>query len=413
MPAGTIALTNNSAAVTGTGTSFTSELKANDFVVVVIGGVTYTLGVKSVESATALTLITAYGGATTSGLSWTPVPNATLVGITAQVAADVAKAIRGLNLDKANWQQVFTGTGNITVNLPDSTSFTGPAWGGIANSLNNKANLVNDVVEVSHGGTGQKTLSGVMTWLGLGDAAFKNTGTTSGTLAAGNDARLLTVAGKTGGLVTTPLFAQDAVAAQRLLNVGNNTFLGGALQSRLTGNDVRYFESYLQNGNPLEQYFVLRGDNTNVFTWRFQFGGNAIATTGQWINGGSDIRIKKDFKPIDDPRAKLRAIRAGTWKYDYEGAKGKFGIGVIANDIAEIYPSAVYHTGDRVLEDGTQVPDALSVEAGDSGVTPALHHANLLLLTDEVEELQQENDKLKAVIAELQARMKAIDGLDA
>jgi len=139
MPAGTIALTNNSAAVTGTGTSFTSELKANDFVVVVVGGVTYTLGVKSVESATALTLITAYGGATVSGLSWTPVPNATLVGITAQVAADVAKAIRGLNLDKANWQQIFSGAGNVTVTLPDGTSWNGPGWSYMASQYDNKA----------------------------------------------------------------------------------------------------------------------------------------------------------------------------------------------------------------------------------------------------------------------------------
>lgn len=128
MPAGTIALTNNSATVTGTGTAFNSELKANDFLVVVAGGVTYTLGVKSVESATGLTLTTNYTGPTMSGLAWTGVPNATLVGITAQVAADVARAIRGLNADKANWQQVFSENRNITVRLPDGSEFTGPSW---------------------------------------------------------------------------------------------------------------------------------------------------------------------------------------------------------------------------------------------------------------------------------------------
>ena len=148
MPAGTIALTNNSAVVTGTGTSFTSELKANDFVVVVVGGVTYTLGVKSVESATALTLIAAYGGATISGLSWTPVPNATLVGITAQVAADVAKAIRGLNLDKANWQQIFSSTGNVTVSLPDGSQFSGPGWNYMANQYSNKTDKSQNLVDL-------------------------------------------------------------------------------------------------------------------------------------------------------------------------------------------------------------------------------------------------------------------------
>ncbi|YCH28952.1 hypothetical protein M1D48_12115 [Erwinia sp. D4-22] len=128
MPAGTIKLTNNSATVTGTGTSFTTELTANDFLVVVSGGVTYTLAVSSVDSDTMLTLNTAYTGPTSAELAWRPVPNATLVGITAQVAADVAKAIRGLNADKANWQQVFSENSAITVRLPDGSAFTGPSW---------------------------------------------------------------------------------------------------------------------------------------------------------------------------------------------------------------------------------------------------------------------------------------------
>nr|WP_261766352.1 hypothetical protein [Pantoea agglomerans] len=138
MPAGTIALTNNSTAVNGSGTSFTTELKANDFIVAVVGGITYTLGVQSVNSATGVTLITAYNGPNASGVAWTAVPNAALVGITAQVAADVAKAIRGLNLDKANWQQVYYGSGNITVTLPDGSQYSGPSWNSLTTSLSNK-----------------------------------------------------------------------------------------------------------------------------------------------------------------------------------------------------------------------------------------------------------------------------------
>lgn len=128
MPAGTIVLTNKSAAVTGSGTAFSNELKPNDFLVAVVGGVTYTLGVKSVASDTTLTLNKAYDGPDASGLAWAPVPNAALVGITSQVAADVARAIRGLNMDKANWQQVFSEDRNITVILPDGSTFTGPSW---------------------------------------------------------------------------------------------------------------------------------------------------------------------------------------------------------------------------------------------------------------------------------------------
>lgn len=157
MPAGTITLTNNSTAVTGSGTAFATELKANDFLVAVVGGTTYTLGVKSVESATALTLTTAYGGPTTGGLAWTPIPNGTLVGITAQIAADTARAIRGLNYDKQNWQQVYSASGNITVTLPDGSTYTGPSWNGITTALTGKADKMS-----------------------LGSAASKNVGLSAG-----------------------------------------------------------------------------------------------------------------------------------------------------------------------------------------------------------------------------------------
>lgn len=173
MPAGTIALTNNSTAVTGSGTNFSSELKANDFLVAIVGGVTYTLGVQSVNSATSVTLTTAYNGPITSGLAWTAIPNAALVGITAQVAADVARAIRGLNLDKANWQQIFNGTGNVTVTLPDGTSWTGPAWNGIATTVSgklDKSQNLNDLTDKA----------AARTSLGLGSSATKNSGTDSG-----------------------------------------------------------------------------------------------------------------------------------------------------------------------------------------------------------------------------------------
>lgn len=191
MSAGTIALTNNSANVTGTGTAFTTDLKAGDFIVVIVGGVTYTLGIKSVETATALTLITAYGGPTATGNAWTAVPNATLVGITAQVAADVAKAIRGLNLDKANWQQVYSGAGNITVTLPDGSTFTGPSWNSIVTSLATKAVIgansditslsgLTTALSIEQGGTGAKTAAAARSALGLGTAAVAAVGTGTG-----------------------------------------------------------------------------------------------------------------------------------------------------------------------------------------------------------------------------------------
>ncbi|WP_440493475.1 phage tail fiber protein [Serratia sarumanii] len=139
MPAGTLTLTNNSAVVKGTGTVFNTELKAGDFIVSVVGGVTYTLPVKTVDSATQATLIKAYDGPTQAGAAWYAVPRDAMNTITAQLAAETAKALRGLNLDKNNWQQVFSGTGNITITLPDGSTYTGPAWNSFTTALNQKA----------------------------------------------------------------------------------------------------------------------------------------------------------------------------------------------------------------------------------------------------------------------------------
>lgn len=135
MPAGTISLTNNSKTVTGTGTAFTTDLKVNDFIVVVVGGVTYTLGIESVDSATTITLIKVYDGPATSGAAWTALPAAAMSLISAQTAADVARALRTANFDKVNWQQVFSELDDITVTLPDGSQFQGPSWRKISELL--------------------------------------------------------------------------------------------------------------------------------------------------------------------------------------------------------------------------------------------------------------------------------------
>lgn len=139
MSAGTLTLTNNSAAVAGSGTAFTTEVAAGDFIVATVGGVPYTLPVKSVESGTALTLVSNFTGPTQAGAAWSAVPRVALNMVTAALVAQSAEALRGLNYDKQNWQQVFSGTGNITVRLPDDSSYTGPAWGGISTALSEKA----------------------------------------------------------------------------------------------------------------------------------------------------------------------------------------------------------------------------------------------------------------------------------
>ncbi len=168
MSAGTLTLTNNSAAVAGSGTAFTTEVAAGDFIVVTVGGVPYTLPVKSVEGGTALTLVSNFTGPTQSGAAWSAVPRVALNMVTAALVTQSAEALRGLNYDKQNWQQVFSGTGNITVRLPDGSSYTGPAWGGITTALSEKADKTALEDYAKKGSNSDITsLSGLTTALGV------------------------------------------------------------------------------------------------------------------------------------------------------------------------------------------------------------------------------------------------------
>lgn len=157
MSAGTITLTNGSAIVGGSGTSFATEIAAGDFIVSTVGGVAYTLPVKLVDSNTQLRLVSNYTGPTQSGSAWSAVPRVALNMVTAALVAQSAEALRGLNYDKQNWQSIFSGSGTVTVKLPDGNQWSGPAWNSITTELSKKADKSS-----------------------LGTASTKNTGTSTG-----------------------------------------------------------------------------------------------------------------------------------------------------------------------------------------------------------------------------------------
>lgn len=179
MSAGTLTLTNDTDAVTGSGTAFTTELAAGDFIVVTVGGVPYTLPVKTVNNNTSLTLVSVYTGPTQSGAAWSAVPRVALNMVTAALVAQSAEALRGLNYDKQNWQQFFTADGDVTITLPDTSQTTGPSAKKLINSVSDKAKKGNNSditsltglttpLSVAQGGTGGATPEDAANNIGLG-----------------------------------------------------------------------------------------------------------------------------------------------------------------------------------------------------------------------------------------------------
>ncbi|QHM95980.1 tail fiber domain-containing protein [Kosakonia sacchari] len=400
MSAGTLTLTNNSASVVGNGTSFTTELTAADFIVVTVGGVSYTLPVKTVDSTTALTLVSNYTGPTQSGVAWYAVPRVAMNLVTAALVAQSAEALRGLNYDKQNWQQVLSGTGTVTIKLPDGSTYSGPAWNSFTSALGQKAEKgansditslsgLTTALSVAQGGTGASTASGARTNLELGNSATKNTGTSSGTVAAGDDSRFATLDGKTGGGVTGSIYSKTISDSTNVL--------GGTIASTVqqtNGVTNSQFQMFLNLGVGGQRYGFLRVyQDSSYKDWYLDYSsGNAYAAAA-WVNN-SDRRIKENLTPITDPLGKMKKVRGYTWTRKDDQMNGAFGIGFVAQEIQEIIPQAISYAREGSLTVGGNVVEKpLALSPGD--VSAALHHEAILALMEKIETLTTRVDKIE------------------
>ena len=257
MSAGILTLTNNSAAVTGSGTAFTTELAVGDFIVVTVGGIPYTLAIKTVNSNTSLTLVSNYTGPTQGGAAWYAVPRVAMNLVTAALVAQSAEAMRGLNYDKQNWQSIFSGTGNVTVKLPDGSEWNGPAWNSFITELNKKADKSS-----------------------LGTAATKNIGT-----------------------------ASDEVMQPGMFGLGRpdgalifNTTSQDDLLAGLTGYGLTVLRNNAQIPEPWNIWnysptiFARTGDTYSIFSMPFQSSGKVRIFGGAAATGWNHSRILYDDK---------------------------------------------------------------------------------------------------------------------
>lgn len=411
MPAGTISLTNKSTTVSGTGTSFTTELKVGDFVYVTVGGAPYTLVAANVTSDTQLTLAVAFDGPTTSGLAWNAVPASLQVAITQKILNDFAGVARGRILDFENWQKIYSDAQSVDVIRPDRTTFTGPSWGYIVNQYAGKAdksaledyakkganNDINSIsglttaLSIEQGGTGAKNKEDARKSLGLGTAAVKDTGTSGSSIPTLDASNTWTAKQQSYADISTVVSVVEGTAK-------SSPTLGCNLVGGYSGSFVMYVD-YVPGVGPRGNLSINNFGYTAF--WQFNGNGSAFAVSGSW-NNGSDERVKKDILRIDDPLTKMRQIKGVTWK---RIDSGNFGIGFIAQDVEKVWPEAVSNTGyDLPMPDGSFVKNMKALNAGD--IAAGLHHEAILALMEKIEQRD-------AAIEELQKRVKAIDGLDA
>ncbi|MDF7657648.1 tail fiber domain-containing protein [Erwiniaceae bacterium L1_54_6] len=414
MPAGTIALTNGSTAVNGTGTSFTTELKAGDFVGVMVGGAPYTLVVGAITSDTQLTINVAFNGPTSTGLAWYAIPSSLQTAITQKILNDFATVARGMILEKSNWQQIYTGTGNVTVTLPDGTTYTGPAWNGITTTLAGKAAKgansditsltgLTTALSIAQGGTGATTASAAWTALLNG----RTVATARNDLGLGTAQVPYFSAIELSGATPFIDFHYGSGATDynvRLINDANNLLSCTGVFDAAQGIASR---SGLGGSRDSNVPFFFYWNYVTTATGLYGFVGNTGLGNISFV-AASDKMLKTE--PVyadnnDDALYQVKNWKVASFKYKARGIipESDERLGFIANDMVKFSPECVKGDG---------LPDDYDIEndPNNTGYYTLDQIAMIAKLTQAIQAQQQLIENQSKSITALQERIAALEG---
>ncbi|ELM8132919.1 tail fiber domain-containing protein [Escherichia coli] len=403
---GTISINGNTA--TGSGTNWTapaSQVRAGQTIIVMSNPVQM-FQISSVNSATSMTVTPAASPAL-SGQKY-----AILVSDIISVdglAQAMSQLIKEYDENIGAWETFATTSANqnITVTI-NGTSLSIPALGKLLQKGSNGA------LPVNQGGTGATNAADARTYLGLGDSATRNVGTAAGTVAAGDDSRLGSVNGKTGGTISSAVTingvgggatdwhtnAGGGLGVRKGSGGDNSIEMNNTTNDSSQGNYVNQIVGKWYSGSwalgairsgstPLDRVQLNVIAESGGAAASFMFYPDGRGTGGQWVSL-SDARIKKDIARISDPLIKMKAIKGCFWeRIDNETT----GYGFIAQDVEQVFPEAVKGGYDITLEDGTVIPDVKTVDT--YGVAAALHHEAILALMVRVDNLTSKVEKLE------------------
>ncbi|EGI4554977.1 tail fiber domain-containing protein [Escherichia coli] len=403
---GTIAINGNTA--TGTGTNWTapaSQVRAGQTIIVMSNPVQL-FQISSVNSATSMTVTPAASPALSGQKYGILVSDIISVDGLAQA---MSQLIKEYDENIGAWETFATTSANQTITVTiNGTTVTIPGIGKLVQKGSNGA------VAVADGGTGATNAADARTNLDLGNSATRNVGTAAGTVAAGDDSRLGSVNGKTGGTISSAVTingvgggatdwhtnAGGGLGVRKGSGGDNSIEMNNTTNDSSQGNYVNQIVGKWYSGSwalgairsgstPLDRVQLNVIAESGGAATSFMFYPDGRGTGGQWVSL-SDARIKKDIARISDPLIKMKAIKGCFWeRIDNETT----GYGFIAQDVEQVFPEAVKGGYDITLEDGTVIPDVKTVDT--YGVAAALHHEAILALMDQVEDLKKKLDALQ------------------
>ena len=403
---GTISINGNTA--TGTGTNWTaaaSQIRVSQTIIVLSNPVQM-FQITAINSGTSLTVTPAASPALSGQKYGILITDSLSVDGLAQ---SMSQLINEYDENIGAWETFASTSANQTITVTiNGVSVTIPALGKLAQKGSNGA------VPIAQGGHGGTTAAEGRTNLGLGSSATRDVGTTSGTVAAGDDSRLNTVDGKSGGVIKGNvtidyggvLFLRDTEVEGVAINAVANQFADsswrpivvfGATAGRksvLLSEGGVLCKAGLDNWSNLRTSYFLDYESGPIALYidSTRVGTLQLATT-------SDKFLKKEIEYLSDKNvmgelsatatalSEVMEWKPATFKFKKRGIipESETKLGFIANDLIIPSPECVKGKGLEEGFDENNAADAYSLD----------ETAMIAKLTLSIQELQKQITELQ------------------